>query len=497
MTDTAQRAYFVHLPVGRIRPNPNNPRRIFDSEALGELTTSIKEHGVLQPIIVFAQAESYVLICGERRWRAAKEARLAQIPAIVHPVPPEQQEILSMMLVENLQRKEVDIVSESAAIRRLVEEHDWTIARVSRSLGAGMGFVRNRYLLTRFSDVLEAYTEERITFSQAIELANVENDAVRRWFFLRLESGELANQQALSNAVARDREIRRMLAEPATVRQPLTRDRVQFEVKGLPYCDPSCPHYCRLSWDEKQEYGAPDKRPGWAEYCADAKGQCYRQKERAKRGQLGEIRSLRLKRPISDDDAFSMFWLTLGRLRCAECRWMVRAVDLQEAGEKVPDQVHAYCTCPGAECYERRTQHVDRETVRRERFLEVSRKEQLRLEFEKASQEPLARSHNRVQMTKRECVYILVQLLALFGGEQRLVVFAHRHGWSKLLPAQRSAKVGFVRNKLMREIPEQKLHEVLLEEIYLSAAHSTEPFPALRFDRKQQQEIVVPLGARA
>jgi ParB/RepB/Spo0J family partition protein len=494
-----ERTYFTHLPTSRIRTNPDNPRKAFDPTGIEELATSIGEHGLLQPIIVFKRRNTFVLICGERRLRAARKAALKSIPAIVHPVPPEDQKILSMMLVENLQRKEVDMVSESTAIRRLIEEHEWTIAMVSRSLGAGAAFVRNRFLLTRFSDVLQAFTEEKITFSQAIELASVENDDVRKWFFLRMESGELTDQKALSAAVARDREIRAILSDPLTLERPLRREHIEFEVKGLPYCDPSCPHYCRFSWDEKQEYKIQDGRPGWAEFCSDRAGKCYAEKAKAKKAKLAELSEVKIKRPILDQDFSSMFWLMLDGLSCQKCKWMVKAVDLEETGARIPETVHAFCTCPNDRCYEKRLQQIDRQKARDQTatdLLDGVRHDHLREQLEKASNSNTGPS-NKAQMTKRECVFLLLQLLTLLGGEKRLRDFSGRNGWAKLLPAQRNAKVGFLRNKLMRDFSERELHETLLDEACLSAGYSEEPFPSLRFERAGQREIAVIIGAKA
>src|SRR4051812_23045838 len=101
-SSASERAYFTHLPTDRIRTNPANPRKEFDQTAIEELACSIREHGVLQPLIVFEKGKLFILICGERRLRAARAAALESVPAIVHPVPPEEQNILSMMLVENL-----------------------------------------------------------------------------------------------------------------------------------------------------------------------------------------------------------------------------------------------------------------------------------------------------------------------------------------------------------------------------------------------------------
>src|SRR5262245_53638306 len=112
-------AYFAELPTNRIKANALNPRKTFERQSLLELASSLSSHGVLQPLIVYKKRGWFVLICGERRLRAARLGNLKVVPAIVHPLPPHNENILSMMLIENLQRKEVDVVNESAAIRLL------------------------------------------------------------------------------------------------------------------------------------------------------------------------------------------------------------------------------------------------------------------------------------------------------------------------------------------------------------------------------------------
>jgi hypothetical protein len=98
-------------------------------------------------------------------------------------------------------------------------------------------------------------------------------------------------------------------------------------------------------------------------------------------------------------------------------------------------------------------------------------------------------SLKKAQLTKRECVFVLLQMLSHLGGEKRLYEFALSNGWSKLMPAQRNAKVGFLRNKILHDITEGQVHEKLLNEACLCAGYSAEPFPALRFERNRQTEM--------
>ena len=488
----SNRTYFTHLPTSKIKPNPFNPRKSFDQESLDELAASVRAHGLLQPLIVYEDDTFFILICGERRLRAARLAGLPQVPAIVHPVAPENPKMLSMMLIENLQRKDIDVVNESAAIRLLIEEHNWSLARVSRSLGTGAGFVRKRYLLTKFSDVLAAFTNNTVSYSEAIELASIEEEEVRKWFFRRIESGELSDLKKLASAVARDKQIRALLQKGLFLKQPLDRSAVEFQVERLPYCDFNCPHYFRASWDEKQQYKIPHTKPGWAEFCTDKCGACYAQKAKVKESKLAALRSIKAQRPIADNDFTSLMWLNHDGKSCRNCKWMVETAALEEAGIDPPPKAHAVCSCPTADCYTKRTLILSKRAFNSERQKQQSDelKQKILLKELKTSRKPSQLT--RPQLTKRECAFILLQNVSLLGGHTRLRDFSERHGWADKLPAQTYAQIKYLRNKILDELSESELHEAMLEETCLSAAYSAEPFVPLMFRRDVQSEIPIP-----
>ncbi len=130
---------FQELPIGAISPNPRQPRTQFDEETLAALTASVRELGVLQPVLVRATGTgTYELIAGERRWRAAKRAGLALIPAIVRTV--DDTTSLEQALVENVQREDLNPLDEAAAYQQLLEDfhltHDELASRVGKSRAA-------------------------------------------------------------------------------------------------------------------------------------------------------------------------------------------------------------------------------------------------------------------------------------------------------------------------------------------------------------------------
>ncbi|MEY2431609.1 MAG: ParB family transcriptional regulator, chromosome partitioning protein [Acidimicrobiaceae bacterium] len=130
---------FTELPLSVITTNPNQPRKGFDEEALASLTASVRELGVLQPVLVRPLAnDRYELIAGERRWRAAKRAGLPSVPAIVREV--DDTTSLEQALVENLHRSDLNALEEAAAYQQLIEDfhltHDQVAARVGKSRAA-------------------------------------------------------------------------------------------------------------------------------------------------------------------------------------------------------------------------------------------------------------------------------------------------------------------------------------------------------------------------
>jgi ParB family chromosome partitioning protein len=123
------------VPVDQVRPSPGQSRRSFEAGALRELADSIREHGLLQPILVRRQADGYELIAGERRWRAARMAGLERLPALVRGEPEDEQQSLLLGLVENLQREDLDPISEARGIQRLIEQFGLTHEQAASRLG--------------------------------------------------------------------------------------------------------------------------------------------------------------------------------------------------------------------------------------------------------------------------------------------------------------------------------------------------------------------------
>jgi ParB family chromosome partitioning protein len=177
--------------VDRIEPNPEQPRLAFNQETLDELTASIREHGVLQPILVRPIGpNTYQLIAGERRWRASKQAGLETIPALIEEI--DDDTALEISIIENLQREDISPLDEAAMYDRMVTEHGYSIRKLAEKLGKDKGYVENRLRLADAPDeVRELVSLRKDTLSHAYELMKVQDAKKRRRLADQVAAGEL------------------------------------------------------------------------------------------------------------------------------------------------------------------------------------------------------------------------------------------------------------------------------------------------------------------
>jgi ParB family chromosome partitioning protein len=180
------------IAVDRIESNPDQPRMIFDEEALTELAGSIKEHGVLQPILVRPLGENrYQLIAGERRWRASKEAGMATIPALVEDI--DDDTALEISIIENLQREDLSPLEEATMFDRMVREHGYSIRKLAEKLGKDKGYLENRLRLADApEEIRELVSLRKDTVSHAYELLKVQDPKKRKKLAAQVASGELS-----------------------------------------------------------------------------------------------------------------------------------------------------------------------------------------------------------------------------------------------------------------------------------------------------------------
>ena len=166
----------IFLPVRSIRPNPDQPRKIFREEALTELAESIRRHGILQPLSVRRTGSTYELIAGERRLRAGILAGLTEVPCIIMTMDDKESGLAAM--IENLQRQDLDFIEEAAGIARLMDRWSMSQEQAARLIGKSQRAVANKLRILRHSQpVLDALREAGLTERHARALLKLPTEA--------------------------------------------------------------------------------------------------------------------------------------------------------------------------------------------------------------------------------------------------------------------------------------------------------------------------------
>ena len=164
----------VEINLSELRPNPYQPRKIFDDEALKELSESIKEHGVFQPIIVKKSIKGYEIIAGERRVRASRLAGLEKIPAIIRDFNDTQ--MMEIALLENLQRENLNVIEEAIAYKSMLEKLNLTQDELSKKVGKSRSHITNMLgLLTLPEEVKDMIITKEISMGHARILSKLDD----------------------------------------------------------------------------------------------------------------------------------------------------------------------------------------------------------------------------------------------------------------------------------------------------------------------------------
>jgi ParB family chromosome partitioning protein len=183
------------IPLGKIRENPRQPRRDFNPASLRELVESVREKGVLQPILVRKVATGYELIAGERRLRAAKEAGLEKIPVLVRNIS--EQEALEWAIIENVQREDLNPMEVAEGFFVLAKDHLLSQEEISRKVGKDRSTVANFLRLTRLpSNVKQAIREEKISMGHAKVLMGLLKTKELDFLFERIVDENLSVREA-------------------------------------------------------------------------------------------------------------------------------------------------------------------------------------------------------------------------------------------------------------------------------------------------------------
>lgn len=210
------------IPLKLLKPNPRQPRQDFSEEALRELQSSIEEHGVIQPLIVVRQEEHYIIVAGERRYRAAKRAGLASVPCIIRSF--DDHELMQIALVENLQREDLNPIEEASAYQLLAEEFGLTQQEISERVGKSRSYVANMMRLVNLPlQVQEYVSRETISVGHARALMGLSDreellleaaqQVVEKQLNVRQTEKLVKRLKNLDNIVSRETQPKKQIAD--------------------------------------------------------------------------------------------------------------------------------------------------------------------------------------------------------------------------------------------------------------------------------------------
>jgi ParB family chromosome partitioning protein len=212
------------LPIESLTPNPFQPRKVFTPEALEELAASIRTSGVLQPLVVRRRGDHHEILVGERRWRAAQQAGLSHVPAVVREAT--DAEALELALVENLLREDLNPLEQADAYQRLLAEFGWTQDDLAGRIGKDRSSIANALRLRRLPDAIQDDLRAgRLTMGHARALLGLSTPAAQ----LRLRDRILAQEWSVRTTEADVRRSRR--GRPQTRRRPAEIDALEEELR--------------------------------------------------------------------------------------------------------------------------------------------------------------------------------------------------------------------------------------------------------------------------
>ena len=237
------------VPLDRIEPNPLQPRHDFDPDRLAELAESLKQTGMLQPLVVRTREDGFTIIAGERRYRAAQQAGLAEVPVVVVD-DVDDTRMLEMALVENIQREDLNAIDLAEAYRRLVEQCGLTQQKLAERVGKSRAAVANQLrLLSLPDDVKDLVRRGQLTEGHARTLVSLDSAAAMRRMARKIMAGELSVREAERQAGRQKRKrlvpkrkmpeiqeaesyLKRLFGTAVKINHSLKRGRIEIEYYG-------------------------------------------------------------------------------------------------------------------------------------------------------------------------------------------------------------------------------------------------------------------------
>lgn len=220
---SAPEAGVAEIAINLIAPNPDQPRKVFDQEKLQELANSIAAHGVIQPVVLNRKGDRYIIIAGERRWRASKLAGLERIPAVVKELS--DKEVKEISIIENLQREDLNPVEAAIAIRELMDQFGLTQEQVAERIGKSRPAIANLLrLLTLSRPVLALVREGRLSAGHARALVVVTDELRQIDLANRACDNKMSVRQLEEACKKLDVEVRKAVKRPVKQAEAQSRE---------------------------------------------------------------------------------------------------------------------------------------------------------------------------------------------------------------------------------------------------------------------------------
>lgn len=236
IVDETKEADIIEIPLTEIRSNPYQPRKEFDEKSLSEFAESIKEHGVIQPIIVKKSIKGYELIAGERRTRASKIAGKETIPAIIREMS--DQDMMEIALIENIQREDLNPIEEAEAFAKIIEANNLTQEEVAHKFGKSRSYITNILGLITLPEKTKKYVQEgKITMGHARVLSKLsDSEQIDNLAYQIIENGlSVRDTEKMTSAteISKKNKIKRepIYSAKHTIYEGIMREKIGTKVK--------------------------------------------------------------------------------------------------------------------------------------------------------------------------------------------------------------------------------------------------------------------------
>ena len=202
-----------YISIHDVKPNANQPRKVFDEEKIAELAASIKENGIIQPLIVRKKGKGYEIVAGERRWRASVKAELKEVPCIVRELDDEQNMLLA--IVENMQREDLNPMEEAEGLNQMIAAYGLTQEQVSRSIGKSRPYIANSLRLLKLpAEIQDMISEGNLSAGHGRALVSVPDEARQTEIARKILKDGLSVRETEKLAAEKDEPRKRRTRKP-------------------------------------------------------------------------------------------------------------------------------------------------------------------------------------------------------------------------------------------------------------------------------------------